>query len=245
MKEEFEVFVDHWHTIALIWAKISFVMSVVVIATYYMLFMLKKSMNSKHEFISKNEIKYYWLTSLGLILSFTFFINSLIIKEHTTDTQFILGMKIFVTVGIGFSLGYFVNTYLNVYYPFWVERKLHKLRFKDRISPVTGKSMRLLTENEEDLHLTKDMIEHEKIRAFEYDVWIDDESGYKLIETYRGNLQLVICEKCNYRTAHEIKEKLVKEPSTDEEGLLTKHYKCSYCDHEQSSESKIATLSSV
>jgi hypothetical protein len=110
------------------------------------------------------------------------------------------------------------------------------------MSPVSGKEMRLLTEKEEDVHLTKDMIENEAISAFEYDVWIDESSDYRLIETYKGNLSLIICEKCNYRTSHEYEEKLEKEPTESEEGLLRKYYKCSYCDHKQIESSKIAPL---
>ena len=245
MKNDFKIFVDHWHEIVLIWAEITAIASVVIFVYYHLLLVLKRKPTRKHEFMEKNEIRYYWLTAVGLIVSFSLFLNSVIVRENVTSSTFILATKTFVTIGIGFALAYFLNIYLHVYYPFRLEKKLHRLRFKPRVSPVTGNNMRMLTEEEEDVHLTKDMIEHEKINAYEYDVWVDDESDFKLIETYKGSLHLVICEKCSYRTAHEIKEEMIMEPTDKQEGLLKKYYECSYCDNKQTKTSKIAPLTSV
>ncbi len=245
MKKDFEIFIHHWHEIVLIWAEITLLASVVVFFYYHLLLVFRRKPTRKHEFMEKNEIKYYWLTTAGLIVSFSLFLNSVIVRENVTSTSFILTVKTFVTIGVGFMLAYFANIYLHVYYPFRLEKKLHRLRFKRRVSPVTGNKMRMLTEEEEDVHLTKDMIEHEKINAYEYDVWVDEESDFKLIETYKGSLHLVICQKCSYRTAHEIKEEMILEPTDGEEGLLKKYYKCSYCDHEQTITSKIAPLMST
>lgn len=245
MNTDFQTFVDYWHLISKIWAQLALAAALITFAIYKLRLLLRKGMAKKHEYMSKSEIKYYWLTALGLTLSFTFFLSSLIVQIGMTISPFSLAMKTFVTILVGFVIGYVINVYLHVYYPFKLEKKLHKLRFADRLSPVTGKKMRLLTEKEEDVHLTKDMIEHEIISAFEYDVWVDEDSDYRLIETYRGNLQLVICDKCNYRTAHELKEELVEEPTESSEGILKKSYRCSYCSHEQEKVSKIAPLSNV
>ena len=56
-------------------------------------------------------------------------------------------------MGMGFLMGYTIRTYLKVYYPFSMERKLHNIRFKPRHSP-DGNEMVLLDEESEDVHLT-------------------------------------------------------------------------------------------
>jgi hypothetical protein len=242
MENEFKTFVDHWHEIALIWAKISLATAVVIFLFYTIKQALTSNLVNKYEYIEKNEVKYYWLTALALVVSFVFFLNSLIVKEHATDTVFVLSLKISVSLGAGFAIAYFINTYLHIYYPFRLEKKLHRIRFTPRISPISKKEMKLLTEKEEDVHLTQDMIDHENLKAYEYDVWVDEESDYKIIETYAGNLHLEVCEKCNYRTAHQYLEIMEKEPTATEEGSLKRLYRCSYCEHEQEVVSKIAKL---
>ncbi|WP_162555888.1 hypothetical protein [Reichenbachiella versicolor] len=189
--------------------------------------------------MSKREIQYYWLTALTLCISLIFYLNSIMVWENTPEAELIWLFKLFVSISIGLAIAIFTNRYFYIYHPFNLEKKLQKLRFRPRVSPVTGQKMHLLTEDEEDVHLTLDMIEHEKINAFEYDVWIDDSSGYKLIEVYKGNLYLDICKKCNYRTAHETKEEIILDDYDLLVQKLIKHYRCYYCDHEQTKTAKL------
>ncbi|UXP33966.1 hypothetical protein N6H18_08410 [Reichenbachiella agarivorans] len=243
MNKPFETFVDYWHQIAMVWSQIALACAGLLFFYYLLLLTTRKSPTDKYEFIITHEIKYFWYTALALCISITFFINSLMISTHSTTSDFVLIAKTFVSLIIGFAIGYTINQYLTVFYPSKMEKKLHDIRFQKRLSP-TGNEMRLLTEHEEDLHLTEEMIHHEHISAYEYDVWIDDESGYKKIEKYKGNIHLLICENCNFRTLKEINESIIAEPTDTQSGKLRKHYECSYCGHYQEKEKNIAPLSS-
>ena len=61
--------------------------------------------------------------------------------------------------------------------------------------------MKLLNELEEDTYLTTEMIEHENNFTFDYDVWLDEDTGYKFIEKFDVHLHVLICPECNFRTS--------------------------------------------
>ena len=243
MEKQIEIFIDHWHQISVIWSKIALIVAALIMLYYMIILQTKRTATKKHKFISTQEIRYLWYVGISLTISFTFLLNALLVRAHYTGSDFALGVKTFVTVSLGLLLGSAINTYLHVFYPFRLETRLHKIRFKKRVSPKTGNVLKLLTEDEEDVHLTDEMIEHEIMAAYEYDVWIDPESDYKLIEKYNGNYHLIICENCNYRTAAEYQEKVEEEPTENETGLLRKYYRCSHCDNMQQKTSNIAALS--
>lgn len=241
MEKFSESFVRHWHQIVTIWSEITFFAAIVILVFYILRRSVVTKRTKKYEFISSNEIRYYWYAALTLCFSFTFFLNGLIVREDNTSTEFLLIIKTFLTVGIGFAIAYFFNQYLTVYYPFKLEKKLHSIRFKPRKSP-DGNIMKMLTEDEEDVHLTEEMIHDESISAYEYDVWIDEKTGYKVIDKYKGSLYDLICSTCNYRTLRELREEVQTEPTSTDSGILLKHYKCTYCNHEEIRESRIAPL---
>lgn len=243
MDTSFEVFIDHWHQIALIWSQITLAIAGIIFGYYLLLMTTRSTLAEKYKFLSTHEIKYLWYTALSLTISFSFFLNSLMVKQHETSDNFALSIKIILSGVIGFLIGYVLNKYLTVFYPFTLEKKLSKLRFRKRISPTTKKELRLLNEDEEDVHLSEEMIAHEDAFAFDYDVWIDDETGYKLIEKYEGNLHALICDKCRFRTLKEYKEEVTVPPTSSEPGTIVKHYKCSYCAHLEQKTSEVAPLS--
>ena len=80
-------------------------------------------------------------------------------------------------------------------------------------SPVSGKPMMLLNEDQEDVHLTKEMIEAEDTLSVDYDVWLDKETGFNLIERYDTRFHSLVCESCNFRTLMERKSEIVKNQS--------------------------------
>ncbi|MEQ6119297.1 hypothetical protein [Reichenbachiella sp. MALMAid0571] len=242
MDSNFDIFVEHWHQIAIIWSQIALAFAGIILAYYLLIFTTRNSIAEKYKFISLNEIKYFWYTALSLTISFTFFLNAIMVKKHSTAHNFDLTVKTILSLGIGFLIGYVINTYLNVYYPFTLEKKLSALRFKKRISPESKKEMRLLNEDQEDIHLSEMMIAEENAFAYDYDVWIDDETGYKLIEKYEGNLHALICDKCRFRTLKEYKEEVESSLVSGEPDSIVKYYKCSYCGHLEEKVSEISKL---
>ncbi len=179
----------------------------------------------KYDFINRSEIRTLWAASIILIIGCCFFANSNI-KELSALWVFVY---LFITVSMGMIVGLVFQNLLKFYYPFYIEKRLKALRYSPRISPKTGKPMKLLSEDEEDSYLDEGMQAEENVFSIDYDVWKDLETGYVKIEKYSGHLHAVQCPECNYQTFKIVKEEIIKHPAPDEEGELLKHYQCGYC----------------
>lgn len=89
--------------------------------------------------------------------------------------------------------------------------------------------MRLLTEDEEDVHLHEGMQAEENIFSIDYDVWIDEKTKEVRIEKYQGHLISLQCHNCGFYTMRVLREEIIE---TNEDGTpkeLLKHYQCTYC----------------
>jgi DNA-directed RNA polymerase subunit RPC12/RpoP len=180
---------------------------------------------TKYDFINKAEIRTLWIASIILIIGCCFFANSQV-AEVSPLWVFV---RLFTTVSMGMIVALIVQNLLKFYYPFFIEKRLKVLRYKPRISPKTGKAMKLLSEEEEDSYLDEGMQAEENVFSIDYDVWKDEETGYVKIEKYSGHLHALRCPECNYQTFKVVREEIIKAPSQTEEGELTKHYQCGYC----------------
>ncbi|HEX6890404.1 MAG TPA: hypothetical protein VF141_06920, partial [Chryseolinea sp.] len=154
-----------------------------------------------------------------------FYANSNIQKLNTLWI-FVLG---FTTFAMGMIVALIVQNMLKFYYPFFIEKRLKALRYKPRVSPKTGKAMKLLGESEEDAYLDEGMQAEENVFSVDYDVWKDEETGYVKIERYSGHLHALQCPECNYQTFKVVREEILKPASVTQEGELLKHYQCGYC----------------
>ena len=102
--------------------------------------------------------------------------------------------------------------------------------------------MRKLTESEEEHHL-EDVLKSEDIHTIDYDIWIDDATGYKKIEKYPAYQHAEECSECGYYTMLIAQEEIEQAPTISEQGVLLTHYKCSYCGHREEREVTVAKLS--
>ena len=193
---------------------------------------------TKYDYINRAEINILMTSAVILIVAGGFFANSNITELNTLW----LFVRVFVTISMGLIIGVIVQNLLKFYYPFYIEKRLKKLRYKPRISPKSGKPMKLLSEEEEDVYLDEGMQAEEDIFSIDYDVWVDEETGYTKIEKYAGHLHALQCPECNYQTFRVNKEEILKAPTTTEEGELLKHFECGYCGHKAKKNYKIAML---
>ncbi|TRX62779.1 hypothetical protein FNH22_01400 [Fulvivirga sp. M361] len=193
---------------------------------------------TKYDYINRNEINILMACGVLLILAGASYANSFI-SELTTLWLFV---RVFVTISMGLIIGVIIQNLLKFYYPFYIEKRLKKLRYKPRISPKSGKPMKLLSEEEEDVYLDEGMQAEEEIYSIDYDVWVDEETGYTKIEKYAGHLHALQCPECNYQTFRVTKEDILRAPSTSEEGELLKYFECGYCGHKSKKNYKIAML---
>ncbi len=88
--------------------------------------------------------------------------------------------------------------------------------------------MKILGEEEEDVHLDDGQRAEENIFSVDYDVWVDETSDYVKIEKYKGHLHAEKSPTCGYYTLRVVREEIIESPTLEREGTLVKHYECSY-----------------
>jgi DNA-directed RNA polymerase subunit RPC12/RpoP len=205
-----------------------------------------KDYKEKYDYVNLHEIRYFWYAVMALILAVAFYINSMAATVstsifHSMETWFYV--RTFMTMSFAVVAYFIFYSLVRIYYPRFVEKRLDKLRNKPRISPA-GNPMRKLTEAEEESHLEADQwTEQKEVHAVDYDVWLDEKTGYKKIEKYNAYQHTIECSECGYVTMKITTEEVAKAPGTNESGILVKHYKCSYCGHREAKEAVIAALS--
>lgn len=217
-----------WSDLATSAAYITAAIGVITLLAYLVRLLLVSGNKAKYDFISQSEVKFLLFSSVFFISSFLIFYNREISGHYSFMMMF---SRVFLTGSVGLVLLMIVQAFLKFYYPFFIEKRLRELRFKPRISPKTGKPMKLLSEEEEDAYLDEGMQAEENVFSVDYDVWKDEESGFIQIEKYSGHLHALRCPECNYQTLKLIKEEILSNPTLSYEGELMKHYQCTYCGH--------------
>lgn len=242
MDNNFEAFVEQWQGVMILLGQITFVVGAVMAAIYLLGLASKKEATAKFKYISLNEIKYLWYVSLSWSFCVFFCINALIVRNHSGFSSFEFTVKSAVSIAVGFLVGYIMRTYLSTYYPFTLEKRLSEIRFKKRVSKTNGKLLKLLNEDQEDEYLSNEMIAEENLYKYDYDVWLDEESGEAHIEKYDGDLKLLICDNCRFRTFKLQSEILKREASSGSKGLVQRVFNCSHCGYIEDREVEIASL---
>ncbi|WP_258104852.1 hypothetical protein [Marinoscillum sp. MHG1-6] len=200
-----------------------------------------RSRTDKYKFVSEKESGALKVTAVllaGSISFYSFVLMGLSINISETYQYFFVGLFGLI---VGSTLGYGLWSFLSFYHPFILEKRLKDIRFHPMNSPVTGKPMMLLNETQEDAHLSQEMIEEEDNFSVDYDVWVDEESDFKVIERYNTRFHPQICESCNFRTLTEKKQEIIEQPQLHQKGVLRKHYECSYCGHREHKDVEIAS----
>ena len=75
-----------------------------------------------------------------------------------------------------------------------------------------------MSEDEEDVYLDEGMQAEENVFSIDYDVWVDEETGYTKIEKYSGHLHAIQCPECNYQTFKVVSEEIIAQPTELEIG---------------------------
>jgi hypothetical protein len=198
----------------------------------YLLYKLRvsyfKEPKQRYDFINLNEIRWFKRVFFFFGLSAACAVNLYGMDKFTT-----LGLWFFVRVFFGIAcatlVGYVAALILEFYYPTKLNFKLRKLRYSPRINPKNGHRMRLLSEDEEDVHLNEGMQAEENIFSIDYDVWVDESTAEVKIEKYDGHLIALQCNNCGFYTMKVLKEEIVEKNEDGSPKELLKHYQCSYC----------------
>ena len=217
---------DDWNLLAANVAYICWAAGILVVIGYFIRLATNGDNKDKYDFINKYEISVLWIATIIMIVGAGFFFNSSIPEDIKTIIIFV---RLFLTNMMGLIPAVIIQNLLKFYYPFYIEKRLKVLRYKPRVSPKTGKLMKLLSEEEEDVYLDEGMQAEENVFSVDYDVWKDEESGFIKIEKYSGHLHAIQCPECNYQTFKVVKEEVIRVATATEEGELLKHYLCGYC----------------
>lgn len=210
----------------------------IILAVHLVRLLLAGEPKNRYDYIIRHEISMLWYSSLLLIVGAAVFFNSYVVEIETAS--FII--KLLAAAMIATLIGVVIINLLKFYYPFYMEKRLRKLRYTPRISPKSGKPMKLLSEEDEDVYLNDGMQAEENIFSVDYDVWIDEETKYTIIEKYSGHLHALQCPECKYQTLMVTKEAIVESPTETVAGELIKYYKCSFCNNKEKRSFKIARL---
>ncbi|MBK5279470.1 MAG: hypothetical protein JJE09_11475, partial [Bacteroidia bacterium] len=144
---------DYWNNLAAELALVFWAIGVLVALVYFVRLSAIQDNKTKYDFINKNEINFLWIASIILIIGCGFYANSNIIELNTLW----IFVRVFTTGSMGMIVALIIQNLLKFYYPFFIEKRLKVLRYKPRISPKTGKHMKLLSEQEEDAYLDEGM----------------------------------------------------------------------------------------
>lgn len=236
--EESTLYFQIWNNYAGIAAYVFVGLAAAIVIFHVLRLISLTDLKRKYDYINQYEIRLLWYSSVALIIGAGFYANTLFAENGTV--WFLV--RIFVSLMIGLILGVIVSNVLRFYYPFFVEKRLKKLRFTPRLTPE-GKPMTLLSEDEEDVYLDEGMQAEENVFSVDYDVWIDKETGYTKIEKYSGHLHAQRCPECNYQTLKVVREKIIESPEENRGGQLMKFFKCDYCGYKERKTYRIAKLS--
>ena len=235
-------FLSTWNTYGLFAAYAVAAIGVLILIGYYLKLATTKDFKARYDYINMHEINLLWYGLLMIFIALTIWINTgNVLQERLQANWLYFFVALFVTVMMGMIIVVILQNILKFYYPFFIEKRLRKLRYAPRTSP-DGRAMKLLSEEEEDVHLDEGMQAEEGAFSVDYDVWIDEESGFTKIEKYNGRLHALECSECNYQTLRVDREEVTQVASTVEEGELMKYYSCGYCGHKERKSFKIAMI---
>jgi hypothetical protein len=223
-------FLQTWYNVMIIAAIVSFTVGFIIYLVHNFRVAVLRDFKAKYDYILNNEVKTYKRVFIAIGVGIGFLINLYGAGESSLNT---IGVWFFVRMFFAISgatlVSYVAHLVLEYYYPTKLNSKLKKWRYMPRVNPKTGNKMRLLSEEEEDVHLDLGRQAEESIFSIDYDVWIDEKSSDIKIEKYEGHLAALKCNNCGFFTMKVIKEEITQRFEDDSPKELVKHYKCAYC----------------
>ncbi|MEN8250221.1 MAG: hypothetical protein ABFS32_14910, partial [Bacteroidota bacterium] len=237
---EYIRFIENWHQIMYIAAGLSLILSLVLFILYKARVSAIKTYKGKYDFIRLNQIKNYQFVYIAMAAAI-FFIGNTVGDTTVVKSIVYLFVRLFISLCVATLIGYVIYLVLKFYYPAKMEKHLRKIRYAPRISK-SGHEMKLLSEEEEDVHLDEGMQAEENVFSVDYDVWVDETTGEVHIEKYSGYLEALECGSCGFQTLTLQSEEIMKAATREQEGELIKHFKCSYCGAERNTRFPIAKI---
>jgi hypothetical protein len=231
-----------WHQAMIVGAILMAAAGIIIYISHQLRLSMVKEYHAKYDFINTKEIATYKLIFYCFGVAVALLIN-LYGMDKLRSVEVWFFARLIISIAGGTLVGYVGYLVLEYYYPTVVHRKLLKWRYMPRLSSK-GSKMRLLSEEEEDVHLEAGMQAEENIFSIDYDVWVDEKTGDVKIEKYPGHLQALKCNSCGFYTMRVLREEVTKPATADAPGELVKYYQCSYCKSNRATSFNISTKQS-
>jgi hypothetical protein len=235
-------FLDIWQFIALGLTGVTAIVSVVMFIIHKIRFSSISDYKHKYDYLASNDSKIMFYVIVCLAIALTLFINTVYYSTVKLSPVWFF-VRLFIAGCIGTLIIYISYLMMKFAYPSTLEKKMRKWRYKPRINKKNGNVMKLLSEDEEDVHLDEGMQAEENVFSVDYDVWVDEETDEVQIEKYPGHLIAYQCNSCGFKTMRLIKEEIVIAPTQFTDGEMIKNYQCNYCSARRSKTVKVAKLS--
>ncbi len=221
------------------------VLAVLILIYHEIRVMMVKNDKDRYDYVNTHEIRYFWYAVIAFIAAAALYLDNVVVSLLPVDPDVLIYVRLFFLAAFSVVIYLFLSYPIRILYPRVIERRLTRIRNKTRVSPA-GNVMRKLSEEEEAVHLEKSEVDAQasRVHSVEYDVWVDEKTGYKQVEKYMGYQHSEKCVECGFYTMKVHEEEIRRQPTSSEEGLLVKHYRCSYCKHREAREVVIAKLSS-
>lgn len=244
--QDYPQFIADWNRFMTILSIVSTAIAFLILLFHEVRKIRIQDFKEKYDFMTDNEVRFLWYFLVTLLVGLVFYSNTLISDWIEQKGLIWFAGRFFISVCAGILIYQLLDSLVRIYYVGKLEEKLKVLREKPRISP-SGNIMRKLREDEEDVHLDESQIAEEENKggrhSLNYDVWLDETTGYKRIEKYDETLHPIECSECGYVTLRVSGEEITVQPTSTEKGVLTRHYKCSFCKHRERRDINLAPLS--
>jgi len=227
MDSSSKAFLDIWHDVMLIGSILMITLSLITYLIYLLRVSSVSDLKAKYDFINNSEIRWlkwvFHFLGIGAALAI-----NLYGRHELTSISVAFWVRLFFSFAGATLIGYIASLVLDYYYPTRLNKKLRRIRYTPRISSA-GNKMKLLTEEEEDVHLDEGMQAEENIFSIDYDVWMDEKTKEIKIEKYKGHLIALQCHNCGFYTMRVNREEIVERYPDGSPKELIKHYQCTYC----------------
>jgi hypothetical protein len=192
--------------------------------------------------VNLHDIRYFCYSIIAFIAAAAIYANSIATDKILSEGIRWFYVRIFITASFAVIAYNAFFSLVRIYYPRQLEKRLAKFRNTPRISP-DGNIMRKLNESEEEHHIEEFLKDEGNVHSIDYDIWIDEQTGQKKIEKYVAYQHVEECSECGFFTMKLQLEDVEQAPTLDDQGVIMKHYKCSYCGHREKREIVVARLS--
>ena len=242
MESTYGKFLEIWQVFAMIAGALSLLAAILIYVINKIRFASISDYKQKYDYLATHDTRMLFYSIVALAVGITLFINT-VYNETVKLSVVWFFVRMFISITFGTLIVYISWLLIRYAYPSTLEKKMKYWRYKPRINKKTGNVMKLLSEEEEDVHLDEGMQAEENVFSVDYDVWVDEETGDVQIEKYPGHLMAYQCNSCGFKTMKLVKEEIVIAPTHDTDGEMIKYYECVYCKAKRSKTVKVAKLS--